>query len=114
MKVRIWAKLTIIIQMWLFVLSSVAYIVYYILFSRLKAMSSMIKKQHNLLQLIIQKMEISSEVDEYDGPTDVKVSKWTELRQRKLGQSQLRGQSSSKSTPLLKAMESKKRSEKRT
>uniref|UniRef100_A0A8D0D2P9 Transient receptor potential cation channel, subfamily A, member 1b n=1 Tax=Sander lucioperca TaxID=283035 RepID=A0A8D0D2P9_SANLU len=33
---------------------------------RLKEVSSMMEKQHNLLKLIIQKMEISSEADEYD------------------------------------------------
>ncbi|XP_051738739.1 transient receptor potential cation channel subfamily A member 1b isoform X1 [Ctenopharyngodon idella] len=36
--------------------------------NRMKAMSCMLEKQHNLLKLIIQKMEITSEADEYDGP----------------------------------------------
>uniref|UniRef100_A0A8C2PVV2 Transient receptor potential cation channel, subfamily A, member 1b n=1 Tax=Cyprinus carpio TaxID=7962 RepID=A0A8C2PVV2_CYPCA len=36
--------------------------------NRLKAMSCVLEKQHNLLKLIIQKMEITSEADEYDGP----------------------------------------------
>uniref|UniRef100_A0A8C8MDB7 Ion transport domain-containing protein n=1 Tax=Oncorhynchus tshawytscha TaxID=74940 RepID=A0A8C8MDB7_ONCTS len=36
---------------------------------RLKEMSNVIEKQHNLLKLIVQKMEISSEVEEeHDGP----------------------------------------------
>uniref|UniRef100_A0A8C8LUI9 Ion transport domain-containing protein n=1 Tax=Oncorhynchus tshawytscha TaxID=74940 RepID=A0A8C8LUI9_ONCTS len=37
-------------------------------FSRLKEMSNIIEKQHNLLKLIVQKMEISSEAEEHDGP----------------------------------------------
>uniref|UniRef100_A0A8C8G1X2 Ion transport domain-containing protein n=1 Tax=Oncorhynchus tshawytscha TaxID=74940 RepID=A0A8C8G1X2_ONCTS len=35
---------------------------------RLKEMSNIIEKQHNLLKLIVQKMEISSEAEEHDGP----------------------------------------------
>ncbi|XP_066577107.1 transient receptor potential cation channel subfamily A member 1b [Amia ocellicauda] len=35
---------------------------------RLKDISSILEKQHNLLKLIIQKMDITSEADEYDGP----------------------------------------------
>ncbi|XP_067108613.1 transient receptor potential cation channel subfamily A member 1-like [Osmerus mordax] len=35
---------------------------------RLKEISSVMEKQHDLLKLIIQKMEISSEAEEHDGP----------------------------------------------
>uniref|UniRef100_A0A674EEF6 Transient receptor potential cation channel, subfamily A, member 1a n=1 Tax=Salmo trutta TaxID=8032 RepID=A0A674EEF6_SALTR len=43
------------------------YIIYYL--PRLKEMSNVIEKQHNLLKLIVQKMEISSEAEEeHDGP----------------------------------------------
>ena len=35
---------------------------------RLKEISSVMEKQHHLLKLIIQKMEISSEAEEHDGP----------------------------------------------
>ncbi|XP_076837477.1 transient receptor potential cation channel subfamily A member 1a isoform X2 [Brachyhypopomus gauderio] len=35
---------------------------------RLKAMSESMEKQHNLLKLIVQKMEISSEAEDQDGP----------------------------------------------
>ncbi|XP_030623411.1 transient receptor potential cation channel subfamily A member 1b [Chanos chanos] len=54
---------------------------------RLKEMSSMLEKQHNLLKLIIQKMEITSEADEYDGPQEIsrpcmsQKSKWIPLIQ---------------------------------
>ncbi|KAL0156919.1 hypothetical protein M9458_048165, partial [Cirrhinus mrigala] len=41
----------------------------------LKAMSCLLEKQHNLLKLIIQKMEITSEADEYDGPHNPKALK---------------------------------------
>uniref|UniRef100_A0A8C5FNY3 Ion transport domain-containing protein n=1 Tax=Gadus morhua TaxID=8049 RepID=A0A8C5FNY3_GADMO len=34
----------------------------------LKAMSCLLEKQHGLLKLVLQKMEITSEADEYDGP----------------------------------------------
>ena len=63
------------------------------------------EKQHNLLKLIIQKMEISSEADEYDGPEEVKGSKWTKVRQ---SLKQKRGPSSSKWTPVMSAIEGKK------
>ncbi|KAA0704824.1 Transient receptor potential cation channel subfamily A member 1 [Triplophysa tibetana] len=60
--------------------------------SRLKEMSCMLDKQHNLLKLIIQKMEITSEADEYDGPQNLRAlrypscsshqkSKWVPLMQ---------------------------------
>lgn len=35
---------------------------------RLKDLSETMEKQHNLLKLIVQKMEISSEAEEHDGP----------------------------------------------
>uniref|UniRef100_A0A8C0YNK0 Transient receptor potential cation channel, subfamily A, member 1b n=1 Tax=Cyprinus carpio carpio TaxID=630221 RepID=A0A8C0YNK0_CYPCA len=42
---------------------------------RLKTMSCLLEKQHNLLKLIIQKMEITSEADEYDGPHNPRALK---------------------------------------
>uniref|UniRef100_A0A8C9Z422 Transient receptor potential cation channel, subfamily A, member 1b n=1 Tax=Sander lucioperca TaxID=283035 RepID=A0A8C9Z422_SANLU len=50
---------------------------------RLKEVSSMMEKQHNLLKLIIQKMEISSEADEYDGPVNIRGNMWPSLTQVK-------------------------------
>uniref|UniRef100_A0A4W6E3J6 Transient receptor potential cation channel, subfamily A, member 1b n=1 Tax=Lates calcarifer TaxID=8187 RepID=A0A4W6E3J6_LATCA len=44
--------------------------------SRMKEMSNMLEKQHGLLKLIIQKMEITSEADEYDGPVNLKGINW--------------------------------------
>ncbi|XP_063062573.1 transient receptor potential cation channel subfamily A member 1b [Engraulis encrasicolus] len=35
---------------------------------RLREMSSILEKQHSMVKLILQKMEIASEADEYDGP----------------------------------------------
>ncbi|KAM7390546.1 hypothetical protein PAMA_008623 [Pampus argenteus] len=46
---------------------------------RIKEMSGVLEKQHNLLKLIIQKMEITSEADEYDGPMNIRGSRWTSL-----------------------------------
>lgn len=43
-------------------------------------MSSLLEKQHSLVKLIIQKMEITSEADEYDGPVNVKGSMWPSVR----------------------------------
>uniref|UniRef100_A0A8C7D6B4 Transient receptor potential cation channel, subfamily A, member 1b n=1 Tax=Oncorhynchus kisutch TaxID=8019 RepID=A0A8C7D6B4_ONCKI len=37
---------------------------------RLKEISSVLEKQHDLMKLMIQKMEITSEADEHDGPTE--------------------------------------------
>lgn len=37
-------------------------------FTRLKEISTIMEKQHNLLKLVIQKMEITSEAEEHDGP----------------------------------------------
>uniref|UniRef100_A0A3Q1GYS7 Transient receptor potential cation channel, subfamily A, member 1b n=1 Tax=Acanthochromis polyacanthus TaxID=80966 RepID=A0A3Q1GYS7_9TELE len=39
---------------------------------RMKEVSNMLEKQHCLLKLIIQKMEITSEADEYDGPVTIR------------------------------------------
>ncbi|XP_013857780.1 transient receptor potential cation channel subfamily A member 1b [Austrofundulus limnaeus] len=72
--------------------------------SRMKEMSSILEKQHNLLKLIIQKMEISSEADEYDGPVNVRGSLWPSL-----GQAKARGRSTSRWVPLIKAIESKRK-----
>ena len=44
----------------------------YIIPYRLKEISSVLEKQHDLMKLMIQKMEITSEADEHDGPTEVK------------------------------------------
>ncbi|KAL2085161.1 hypothetical protein ACEWY4_018481 [Coilia grayii] len=37
---------------------------------RLREMSSVLEKQHSMVKLILQKMEITSEADDYDGPVD--------------------------------------------
>uniref|UniRef100_A0A674AGC0 Transient receptor potential cation channel, subfamily A, member 1b n=1 Tax=Salmo trutta TaxID=8032 RepID=A0A674AGC0_SALTR len=44
----------------------------YIIPYRLKEISSVLEKQHDLIKLMIRKMEITSEADERDGPTEVK------------------------------------------
>ncbi|XP_017261877.1 transient receptor potential cation channel subfamily A member 1b [Kryptolebias marmoratus] len=72
--------------------------------SRMKEMSTTLEKQHNLLKLIIQKMEISSEADEYDGPVNVRGSLWPSL-----GQAKARGRTTSRWVPLIKAIESKRK-----
>ncbi|KAM9774909.1 transient receptor potential cation channel subfamily A member 1b [Syngnathus typhle] len=69
--------------------------------SRLKEMSGMLEKQHNLLKLIIQKMEITSEADEYDGPVNVPGATWKQACLPK------RPTSMSRWVPLIKAIESK-------
>lgn len=69
---------------------------------RMKEVSGMMEKQHNLLKLIIQKMEISSEADEYDGPVNVRASMRPCLRPTKG-----KGHTVSKWVPLMKAIESK-------
>uniref|UniRef100_A0A8C9Z7J6 Transient receptor potential cation channel, subfamily A, member 1b n=1 Tax=Sander lucioperca TaxID=283035 RepID=A0A8C9Z7J6_SANLU len=74
-----------------------------------KHVSSMMEKQHNLLKLIIQKMEISSEADEYDGPVNIRGNMWPSLTQVKP-----KGHSVSRWVPLLKAIESKKSEEDKT
>uniref|UniRef100_A0A8C1SMR2 Transient receptor potential cation channel, subfamily A, member 1b n=1 Tax=Cyprinus carpio TaxID=7962 RepID=A0A8C1SMR2_CYPCA len=65
---------------------------------RLKTMSCLLEKQHNLLKLIIQKMEITSEADEYDGPHNPRA-----LKQPTSSSSQ-----KSKWVPLLQAIRTKK------
>uniref|UniRef100_A0A667ZTY5 Transient receptor potential cation channel, subfamily A, member 1b n=1 Tax=Myripristis murdjan TaxID=586833 RepID=A0A667ZTY5_9TELE len=72
--------------------------------NRLKEMSSMLEKQHNLLKLIIQKMEITSEADEYDGPVPIRGSMWSSLSQRTS-----RYQRVSRWVPLMKAIEAKRK-----
>ncbi|XP_071780098.2 transient receptor potential cation channel subfamily A member 1b isoform X1 [Centroberyx gerrardi] len=71
---------------------------------RLKEMSSILEKQHNLLKLIIQKMEITSEADEYDGPVHVRGGMWS-----RLSQSRSAGHSVSRWVPLMKAIEAKRK-----
>lgn len=70
---------------------------------RMKEMSSSLEKQHNLLKLIIQKMEITSEADEYDGPVNIR-GMWQTLSQAKP-----RKHTVSRWVPLMKAIESKKK-----
>ncbi|XP_033842208.1 transient receptor potential cation channel subfamily A member 1b [Periophthalmus magnuspinnatus] len=71
--------------------------------NRMKEMTSHLEKQHNLLKLIIQKMEISAEADEYDGPVHLKGSLWPAL-----SQSKPKTQTVSRWVPLLKAIEARK------
>uniref|UniRef100_A0A671XYY8 Transient receptor potential cation channel, subfamily A, member 1b n=1 Tax=Sparus aurata TaxID=8175 RepID=A0A671XYY8_SPAAU len=71
---------------------------------RMKEMASSLEKQHSLLKLIIQKMEITSEADEYDGPVNVRGRMWPSLSQRSH-----RGQTLSRWVPLMKAIESKRK-----
>uniref|UniRef100_A0AAQ6IJI5 Ion transport domain-containing protein n=1 Tax=Anabas testudineus TaxID=64144 RepID=A0AAQ6IJI5_ANATE len=66
--------------------------------------NDMLEKQHSLLKLIIQKMEITSEADECDGPVNVKASMWPGLSQVKA-----RGHTVSRWVPLMKAIESKRK-----
>uniref|UniRef100_A0A8C7QMI1 Transient receptor potential cation channel, subfamily A, member 1b n=1 Tax=Oncorhynchus mykiss TaxID=8022 RepID=A0A8C7QMI1_ONCMY len=65
---------------------------------RLKEISSALEKQHDLMKLMIQKMEITSEADEHDGPTEVKghrqMSNWGRAK-------------CSKWIPLMKAIKNK-------
>ncbi|XP_041823420.1 transient receptor potential cation channel subfamily A member 1b [Melanotaenia boesemani] len=72
--------------------------------SRMKEMSSMLEKQHCLLKLIIQKMEITSEADEYDGPVSVRGNMWPSL-----SHATAKGRSTSRWVPLIKALESKRK-----
>ncbi|XP_072234361.1 transient receptor potential cation channel subfamily A member 1-like [Leuresthes tenuis] len=69
--------------------------------SRMKEMSSILEKQHCLLKLIIQKMEITSEADEYDGPFNIRHSVLPSPSQRKT-----RGHGTSRWVPLIRALES--------
>ncbi|XP_039983195.1 transient receptor potential cation channel subfamily A member 1b [Xiphias gladius] len=71
---------------------------------RMKEMSSMLEKQHSLLKLVIQKMDITSEADEYDGPVNVKGSMWLSPSQVKP-----RGHSVSWWVPVMKAIDSKRK-----
>ncbi|KAJ8010896.1 hypothetical protein DPEC_G00079920 [Dallia pectoralis] len=66
---------------------------------RLKEMSSVLEKQHNLMKLMIQKMEITSEADEYDGPIEFKGH----MQGSKRGHA-----TASKWLPLMKAIECRK------
>uniref|UniRef100_A0A8C1IKI5 Transient receptor potential cation channel, subfamily A, member 1b n=1 Tax=Cyprinus carpio TaxID=7962 RepID=A0A8C1IKI5_CYPCA len=67
-------------------------------YKRHLTMSCVLEKQHNLLKLIIQKMEITSEADEYDGPHNPRA-----LKQPTSSSSQ-----KSKWVPLLQAIKAKK------
>ncbi|CAL8292745.1 unnamed protein product [Lota lota] len=69
--------------------------------TRLKEMSSLLEKQHSLLKLIIQKMEITSEADECDGPEHFRSRACSRLTQSP------RHQGGSKWIPLIKAIEMK-------
>nr|XP_046228098.1 transient receptor potential cation channel subfamily A member 1b [Scatophagus argus] len=71
---------------------------------RMKEMSSTLEKQHSLLKLIIQKMEITTEADEYDGPVNVRGRMWPSLSQVKPRRHEV-----SRWVPLMKAIESKKK-----
>ncbi|CAN9506114.1 unnamed protein product [Ophioblennius macclurei] len=70
---------------------------------RMKEMSNQLEKQHSLLKLIIQKMEITTEADENDGPLNIRGgSMWpsaSRVRPRR---------TTSRWVPLMKAIESKK------
>lgn len=70
----------------------------------MKEMSGMLEKQHCLLKLIMQKMEISSEADEYDGPVSIRGSMWPSLSKTSRG-----GRTVSRWVPLMKAIEHKKK-----
>lgn len=59
-------------------------------------MSEIIEKQHNLLKLIVQKMEISSEAEDHDGPPIFQEMKEKLLTRSKWG-------------PLLRAVTARKK-----
>ncbi|XP_051989633.1 transient receptor potential cation channel subfamily A member 1a [Xyrauchen texanus] len=63
---------------------------------RLKEMSETMEKQHNLLKLIVQKMEISSEAEDHDGPPIFQELKEKLLTRSKWG-------------PLLRAVTARKK-----
>lgn len=69
---------------------------------RMKEMSCLLEKQHNLLKLIMQKMEISSEADEYDGPINIRGRMWPTLQSAKAGSVRV-----SRWLPLVKAIKYK-------
>ena len=60
----------------------------------------MMEKQLSLLKLIVQKMEITSEADEYDGPLIARGRMWSSLSQAKP-----KPRVPSKWVPLMKAIE---------
>lgn len=64
----------------------------------------MLEKQHSLLKLIMQKMEISSEADEYDGPVNLRSSMW-----QGLSKTNRAARAVSRWVPLMKAIEHKKK-----
>lgn len=70
---------------------------------RMKEITNTLEKQHNLLKLIIQKMEITAESDEYDGPLNLKGSLWPALTQTKP-----RNLTVSRWVPIMKAIECRK------
>ncbi|XP_054620938.1 transient receptor potential cation channel subfamily A member 1b [Dunckerocampus dactyliophorus] len=72
---------------------------------RMKEMSNILEKQHTLLKLIIQKMDITSEADEYDGPVNKRGSMWPRMCPPKRSSSS--SSSVSRWVPLMKAIESK-------
>uniref|UniRef100_A0A3Q2C6S8 Transient receptor potential cation channel, subfamily A, member 1b n=1 Tax=Cyprinodon variegatus TaxID=28743 RepID=A0A3Q2C6S8_CYPVA len=72
--------------------------------ARMKEMSGMLEKQHCLLKLIIQKMEISSEAEEIDGPVTLRGNMWPTLKQTKA-----RVRTTSRWLPLIKAIEAKRK-----
>ncbi|MEQ2192245.1 hypothetical protein XENOCAPTIV_009098, partial [Xenoophorus captivus] len=72
--------------------------------TRMKEMSGMLEKQHGLLKLIIQKMEICSEAEECDGPVTLRGNMWPSP-----AQSKARGRSTSRWVPLIKAIEAKRK-----
>nr|XP_057916143.1 transient receptor potential cation channel subfamily A member 1b [Doryrhamphus excisus] len=74
---------------------------------RMKDMSNMLEKQHTLLKLIIQKMEITSEADEYDGPVNKRGGMWPRVCTPKRSISSSGGGTVSRWVPLMKAIESK-------
>ncbi|XP_061878030.1 transient receptor potential cation channel subfamily A member 1b [Entelurus aequoreus] len=69
---------------------------------RMKEMSNILEKQHDLLKLIVQKMDITSEADEYDGPVNKRGSMWPRVCPPKRSSSGV-----SRWVPLMKAIGSK-------
>ncbi|CAI5673336.1 unnamed protein product [Oreochromis niloticus] len=72
--------------------------------TRMKEMSCLLEKQHCLVKLIIQKMEIASEADEYDGPVNIRGSTWPAL-----GQAKPSRETTSRWVPLMKAIEARRK-----
>lgn len=81
-----------------------SFFLFFVFFGRMKEMSAMLEKQHGLLKLIIQKMEICSEAEESDGPVTPRGSMWPSL-----SQSKGRVRSISRWVPLIKAIEAKRK-----